>query len=81
MKIKALYCSFLLFGCLAFAPVAAEEGADSVRVKQAKKEKKESTELLPKAEEKKGLVLGGYGEAVTSRYFYSDQYTRYIEPE
>lgn len=81
MKIKALYCSFLLSGCLAFAPVAAEEGADSVIVQQAKKEKKERTELLPKAEEKKGLVLGGYGEAVTSRYFYSDQYTRYIEPE
>ena len=81
MKIKALYCSFLLSGCLAFAPVAAEEGADSARVKQAKKEKKERKERLPKAEEKKGLVLGGYGEAVTSRYFYSDQYTRYIEPE
>ena len=41
MKIKALYCSFLLSGCLAFAPVAAEEGADSVIVQQAKKEKKE----------------------------------------
>ena len=52
MKIKALYCSFLLSGCLAFAPVAAEEGADSVIVQQAKKEKKEKKELLPKAEEK-----------------------------
>ena len=78
MNKKALYCLLLLSGCLAFAPVAAEEGADSVIVQQAKKERKER---LPKAEEKKGLVLGGYGEAVTSRYFYSDQYTRYIEPE
>lgn len=81
MNKKALYCLLLLSGCLAFAPVAAEEGADSVIVQQAKKEKKERKERLPKAEEKKGLVLGGYGEAVTSRYFYSDQYTRYIEPE
>lgn len=31
--------------------------------------------------EKRGLTIGGYGEAVTSRYFYTDQYTRYAQPE
>lgn len=30
---------------------------------------------------KRGLTIGGYGEAVATRYFYSDEYTRYTQPQ
>lgn len=30
---------------------------------------------------KRGLTIGGYGEAVGTRYFYSDDYTRYAQPQ
>ena len=79
MKTKKLLFSL----CLAMlAPHAFATG----EAEQASKDKAESTVMsaseTPKKEKKKSrFTIGGYGEAVYSRNFYSDNYLRYDSPE
>ena len=79
MKTKKLLFSL----CLAMlAPHAFATG----EAEQASKDKAESTVMsaseTPKKEKKKPrFTIGGYGEAVYSRNFYSDNYLRYDSPQ
>lgn len=62
-----LLIAALASGWCAEAAYARSETPDTVMVKPVKN--------------KSRLTLGGYGEAVASRHFYSDSYLRYINPE
>ena len=79
MKTKKLLFSL----CLAMlAPHAFATG----EAEQASKDKAETSVMsaseTPKKEKKKSrFTIGGYGEAVYSRNFYSDNYLRYDSPE
>ena len=72
MKRKIPLFTLCLAACSlqALAAGNANSGNDN---QQEKNEVKESR--------KSRLTLGGYGEAVYSRNFYSDKYMRYITPE
>ena len=48
---------------------------------QESTKKKKKRSILKTEEGGKGLTIGGYGEAVYSRNFYSDNYLRYSSPE
>ena len=74
---------------VSISPVMAE-GADTetVKVHEIKKREKQSldaesgatTQKVVPEQKKKGLQLGGYGEAVMQRMFYSDNVARYAYP-
>ena len=83
MKRKTLVVTLGLMLCL--PTVWAENGAASETPKN-KEKKLESAEAVQIAEvqeqtpRKKRFTVGGYGEAVYSRNFYSDNYLRYDSP-
>ena len=83
MKRKVLVVTLGLMLCL--PTVWAENGATGETPKNEEK-KQESVEAVQIAEvqeqapRKKRFTVGGYGEAVYSRNFYSDNYLRYDSP-
>ena len=84
MKRKTLVVTLGLMLCL--PTVWAENGAANEAPKNEEK-KQESVEAVQIAEvqeqapRKKRFTIGGYGEAVYSRNFYSDNYLRYTDAE
>ena len=63
---------------LCFVTLAVNAIAEEVNVKDKENGDKEKTEVLKK---KSRLTLGGYGEAVMTRNFYSDEWQRYTNAE
>ena len=84
MKRKTLVVTLGLMLCL--PTVWAGNGATSEATKNEEK-KLESVEAVQIAEvkeqapRKKRFTIGGYGEAVYSRNFYSDKYLRFSSPK
>ncbi len=68
---------FLLSGLSAFA----ETPADSIAVKTTGVASQSKTEEKARIKPLDRLHVGGYGEAVFTRNFYSDNYLRYKQPE
>ncbi|MCM1107572.1 MAG: hypothetical protein NC388_00805 [Clostridium sp.] len=66
----------LLFCLMAFVAARAEEAVGQDNAPQQTETKKET-----KAPWRSRLTLGGYGEAVMTRNFFSDNYLRYSKPE
>ena len=71
MKGKLLLFSLLLVGGLSDVCANTADGASINETKEKKEQ----------AEKKKRFIIGGYGEAVYSRNFYSDSYLRYNSEE
>lgn len=85
MKRKTLVVTLGLMLCM--PTVWAENGATSEASKKKEEKKLESAEAVQimevkeQAPRKKRFTIGGYGEAVYSRNFYSDNYLRYSSPD
>ena len=84
MKRKVLMITLGLILCM--PTVWADNGVtDEPPVKEEKKLKSaeavQITEVQEQASRKKRFTIGGYGEAVYSRNFYSDNYLRYDSPQ
>ena len=75
MSLGLMLCAGALYGGNGTEP--EQEAARTARLKSIEK-----VEHTPEAAPKKSrLTLGGYGEAVYSRNFYSDNYLRYSSPD
>ena len=72
MKARNLLLGFCLAN-LTQASMAASQVTDS--------EKQEKTEKTSKETKKSRFTMGGYGEAVMTRNFFSDKYLRYTDAE
>lgn len=75
MKAKLITC--MLFATMACSAVAQETDA----ITGATVQKPDSTSNETKDKPKQRLTLGGYGEAVMTRNFYSQSFNRYNAPE
>lgn len=81
MKIKAMIIATLMTGCPVMVPVAATAKTVVPNDTTAHPHVQKETNKPAGHETKRRLTIGGYGEAVMTRNFYSDSYLRYTSPE